>query len=488
MEGLVEAARQAIAATVDAALVSGVCQEECERLARYCLKLGLLLGELQLLMRGNEGLRGSKTVFLAVDATANALRQAEQLATQCAGTRPSSIWPLEDAVEFQGVVAELRSAAAGLASLGVRLPQDVAQDAAHVYRQFLDLSFTEHELSETEEVELERVQQHNATAPLHQPATVAATETAAPAEAAPAPPAAPPEQFEHPQEALASGAVASSQRAAAAARAAPPLQPSASDAAQRRALQEAAAVATIAAAEVLSEGTGADDELGEVDQPAAEQSGEGAALERAERAEEAAAVTGERGVVVTPEGETAMPPTAPAKGAVPARGSSPLPYDPFDMSEAQRGGLGMGTLKELKTFQQGQHSLALADEAQRQLEAQPDNLSLQEQRASSAAAGGAGEVVQALAALQQLQEYEAAVQAGAEAEEAPARAEEAPAQAEEGSEAAPAGSAAAAAEAPMQKSRSQHAAVVLAQNLDELAEAELAAAAPPEASPNGVEP
>lgn len=32
---------------------------------------------------------------------------------QCAGTQPSSIWPLEDAVEFQGVAAELRSAAAG---------------------------------------------------------------------------------------------------------------------------------------------------------------------------------------------------------------------------------------------------------------------------------------------------------------------------------------------------------------------------------------
>lgn len=34
--------------------------------------------------------------------------------------------------------------------------------------------------------------------------------------------------------------------------------------------------------------------------------------------------------------------------AVPARGSSPLPYDPFEMSEAERSGLGIGTLKELK--------------------------------------------------------------------------------------------------------------------------------------------
>ncbi len=43
---------------------------------------------------------------------------------QCAGTQPSSIWPLEDAVEFQGVAAELRSAAAGgpRAMMQARLP------------------------------------------------------------------------------------------------------------------------------------------------------------------------------------------------------------------------------------------------------------------------------------------------------------------------------------------------------------------------------
>lgn len=84
---------------------------------------------------------------------------------------------------------------------------------------------------------------------------------------------------------------------------------------------------------------------------------------------------------------------------------------------------------------------------------------------------------QALAALQQLHEYEAAMGAGEEAEEA--------AQAEEGPEAAQAGGPAVAGE-PMHKSRSQHATAVLAQNLAELAAAELAA--PPEAAPNGVEP
>ena len=113
-------------------------------------------------------------------------------APQCAATNPSSIWPLEDAVEFQGVAAELRSAAAGerertarvhswagsgcggasgraaaggggdkhahlkqpevahtagLAALGGRLSRDVQQDAAHVYQQLMGLSFTEDELS-----------------------------------------------------------------------------------------------------------------------------------------------------------------------------------------------------------------------------------------------------------------------------------------------------------------------------------------------------
>ncbi|KAL4451336.1 hypothetical protein ABPG77_009408 [Micractinium sp. CCAP 211/92] len=488
MEGLVDAARQAITATVDAALVSGVCQEECGRLARYCLKMGLVLGELQLLMRGNEDLRGSKTVFLAMDSTASALRQAEQLVTQCAGTQPSSIWPLEDAVEFQGVAAELRSAAAGLAALGVRLPQDVAQDAAHVYRQFMELSFTEHQLSETEEAELERVQQQNAASPPQHTSVAAAappaTAPAPPAAAAEAtgalaPPAAPPHQFEHPQAALATGAVASSAVAAAAAREAVPLQPAASDAAQRRALQEAAAVATTAAAEVLSEGPGGEEDAGGADQTPAElQPEECAELEQAERAEEAAeavgAAAGEGGVVLTSGGEVAMAPTAHAKGAVSTQGSSPLPFDPFEMSEAERSGLAIGTLKELKSFQRGQETLALADEAQRQLEASADNLTLHDQQA---AAGGGTSATQALAALQQLQEYESAMGAGEEAEEA--------ARAEEGVEAVPAGALTDAA-APMQKSRSQHATAVLTQNLAELATSE--PEAQPKASPNGVEP
>ena len=78
-------------------------------------------------------------------------------------------------------------------------------------------------------------------------------------------------------------------------------------------------MATIAAAEVLSEDACAEEEAGAAEQPAAEESGEGAALERAERAEEAAeaaaAAAGECGVVLTPEGEVAMSPTAHAMGA-----------------------------------------------------------------------------------------------------------------------------------------------------------------------------
>lgn len=195
-----------------------------------------------------------------------------------------------------------------------------------------------------------------------------------------------------------------------------------------------------------------------------------------------------------------------------------------------------------QSFQRGQETLALADEAQRQLEASADNLTLHDQQAAAGGGTSATQVSasvlvlpfqmhsmhrgiarkhsggpvpchhikcissamtslhqcaaaaprppgllslcsashplkQALAALQQLQEYESAMGAGEEAEEA--------ARAEEGVEAVPAGALTDAA-APMKKSRSQHATAVLTQNLAELATSE--PEAQPKASPNGVEP
>ena len=142
MEGALAAAAQCVADIVGAALATTVAQPECERISRYCVKVGGVLCELQLVLRDDEALRGesgrwrglkalagapgggrheragctlglaaaaggsagalpswppsshlppcrlrlpppgSKTVFLAVDATVNALRQAEQLVVQ----------------------------------------------------------------------------------------------------------------------------------------------------------------------------------------------------------------------------------------------------------------------------------------------------------------------------------------------------------------------------------------------------------------------
>jgi hypothetical protein len=123
MEGALSAGAACVAAINSAAQSTAYCATECESLARHALKLGLLLGELQLLLPGNEVLRGagglqlrqgcwgrwqgaargagrpqawvpaaaravgagasgSKSVFMAVDATVGALRQAEQLVVQ----------------------------------------------------------------------------------------------------------------------------------------------------------------------------------------------------------------------------------------------------------------------------------------------------------------------------------------------------------------------------------------------------------------------
>lgn len=232
----------------------------------------------------------------------------------------------------------------GLAALGGRLPRDVQQDAAHVYRELMALAFTEGELSgawdggmvwvaaswrpaycpapppplppsallhrlyhtplpacaETEEAELERVQHHN---------------SGTPHAAAAAPPAAPPDQFTSPGAALGSGAVAASKAAAARALApAPPLLPTEiqQQVQQRQALAGAAAVAHEAAVEVLL-AKGVEEEV----EPAEGELGEEGQIMRQEMSEEAAdaAAAAAGPIVVTPAGETALAPEAPAKGA-----------------------------------------------------------------------------------------------------------------------------------------------------------------------------
>lgn len=152
-----DAGRVAVSSIVKHALETAQAKDECLRLARYCVRLELVLVELQLLQRSNEALRGasprlfttllcmvlcsgswtapdcacgshrawghrrrrtvgeapagpppalaaptpycppptaanwplhcagSKTVFLAIDSTVSALRQAEQLVTQVRG-------------------------------------------------------------------------------------------------------------------------------------------------------------------------------------------------------------------------------------------------------------------------------------------------------------------------------------------------------------------------------------------------------------------
>lgn len=213
--------------------------------------------------------------------------------------------------------------------------------------------------AETEEQELGRVQHNNSSAPPVQPT-----------EAAAAPPAAPLPQYISPADAVASGAEAASRRAAAAA-GAPTSVASLAEAEQRHALAAAAAVAMESTAEVLS--TEGDEEGSMLD---AAEIAVGGEEEQALAADIRAEVLppGNQALVVTRAGETALPATSPARGAgeaavqhccgmplcqlsahlcnlllspVPARGPSPLPPDPFEMTGEQES-LGIGTLKELK--------------------------------------------------------------------------------------------------------------------------------------------
>lgn len=149
-------------------------------------------------------------------------------------------------------------------------------------------------------------------------AAAAAAPRSPAAAAAAAPPAAPPSQFKRPGDALASGAVADSQREAARAHmvASPP--PSAEEVEERHAVAGAAAVATEAAAEVLAadgdevhEGEAA----GPAGAPPAEPQGEEESALAAELRAEALPGDSGAAVVLTPEGETALAPEAPAKGA-----------------------------------------------------------------------------------------------------------------------------------------------------------------------------
>jgi hypothetical protein len=56
---------------------------------------------------------GSRSLFVALDSAVSALQLAGSLVKQCSKTPPGSVWPVEDAVEFQSVAAELLAAVSG---------------------------------------------------------------------------------------------------------------------------------------------------------------------------------------------------------------------------------------------------------------------------------------------------------------------------------------------------------------------------------------
>lgn len=173
---------------------------------------------------------GSQAVFVAAEALCDAVQQAESLVHQCCETGASegSIWPLEDAIEFQSVALELLNAVSGkslypdadietyarmasgftnnstphqtpplcfyhccqsfhlqmrfipgmnvqhatfffsprfavLATSEIPLPSDVREDIAHVRTQLQSLEFTQADMEESENTELEEVRQKTLT-------------------------------------------------------------------------------------------------------------------------------------------------------------------------------------------------------------------------------------------------------------------------------------------------------------------------------------
>lgn len=158
MQAVFEASKAAVFATTQACSATKVYREECLKLGRYVAKVALVLAEIELTMHEDESLRGSEALFMAGDATVNALQQAQDLTRQCADSDPARIWPMEDAVEFQSVSLELLEAMTKLSALSDSLPEDIIADARHFCSQLQKLKFTTAELEQSEQVELEEEQ------------------------------------------------------------------------------------------------------------------------------------------------------------------------------------------------------------------------------------------------------------------------------------------------------------------------------------------
>ena len=110
MQAVFDSAKISVAETCQGVRSTEVYKEECLKLGRYVSKVTLILAELELMLHGDESLRGSEGMFLAVEAVLTALQQAQSLVKQCCSTSAGRIWPLEDAVEFQSVAIELLNA------------------------------------------------------------------------------------------------------------------------------------------------------------------------------------------------------------------------------------------------------------------------------------------------------------------------------------------------------------------------------------------
>jgi len=156
MEGLFAAAAQFSTGFAILSQNAKVYRDEVFKLARYVAKLSFILSELELLTSESQSHRGDHALFLALDASVQALKTSTELVSQFCQRKQhaaTGVWPLEDASEFQSVAGELYNAITKFQDIQ-DLPADVVQDIDHVERQLKNLSFTIAELEETDEEQI----------------------------------------------------------------------------------------------------------------------------------------------------------------------------------------------------------------------------------------------------------------------------------------------------------------------------------------------
>lgn len=165
MEAIFSVSRDLIAHITKACIQSTTYKEECYKLARFIAKIALLIAECELLVAedSSSSFASGERLFLTMQSINAALECAKQLVSQLShSSQGASVWPLEDAAEFQSCAVELFSA---IDKLNVFLqeesiaPADVKQDVASVHQQLKYLTFTMQELESTEAEENERFQE-----------------------------------------------------------------------------------------------------------------------------------------------------------------------------------------------------------------------------------------------------------------------------------------------------------------------------------------